>query len=56
MSADTNGFIRRAVAREARFGDIGKLRDRMVQKYGEDYARVMDGIIDYVKTAPELMT
>lgn len=56
LSADTNEFITRAVSREARFGDIGKLRDRMVQKYGEDYARVMDGIIDYVKTSPELMS
>ena len=56
VSADTNEFITRAVSREARFGDIGKLRDRMVQKYGEDYARVMDGIIDYVKTSPELMS
>ena len=56
LSADTNEFITRAVSRDARFGDIGKLRDRMVQKYGEDYARVMDGIIDYVKTSPELMS
>ena len=56
LSADTNEFITRAVSREARFGDVGKLRDRMVQKYGEDYARVMDGIIDYVKTSPELMS
>ena len=56
LSSDTNEFITRAVSREARFGGIGKLRDRMVQKYGEDYARVMDGIIDYVKTSPELMS
>ena len=56
LFADTNEFITRAVSREARFGDIGKLRDRMVQKYGEDYARVMDGIIDYVKTSTELMS
>lgn len=52
---DTAKFITEAIKNEIGTGDsIGskELRNQMVAKYGERYARIMDDVMDFVRTDP----
>ena len=54
VAADTDDFIARAVDAEATGEGRKEVRSDMVAKYGEEYARVLDHVVDYVKHVPEL--
>ena len=54
VAADTDDFIARAVDAEATGEGRKEVRNEMVAKYGEEFARVLDNVVDYVKHVPEL--
>ena len=52
---DTSRFITEAIKNEiGAAGSVGskELRNQMVSKYGERYARIMDDVMDFVRTDP----
>lgn len=56
LSADTDDFIKRLVDANAAGESDADIRKEMAGKYGEEYARVMDSVIDYVRQTPSLIT
>lgn len=56
VSADTSDFISKVIDNEVNGGGNSKaIRDEMASKYGESYARILDSIMDLVRTNPKYL-